>query len=644
MLQEAGRSVDCSLLQIAHRRRFPASTFVLKMSGRSCWTHFSGHRILENLWSRWSSCSGSFNISWAAGVHGVSVARRWLTSRFNCRKLADDEKPAKNSSNMKQSGPNLTSSSLFVPILLRAGGVFFLGLIALWFPEVGPNRVLLGLLLMFVVAPIAALLEFFLPLTRFGPTQPPFDIAVCVTLIHLTPAVWIPALIAGGLSANSTSVHLCRNAFWLYPILNVTFLVGMAFAAVLNQVEHWLLPILAYLACLPSLIFYLHWNIRRNQEMTSHGQQLQNLALIAGGVAHDFNNILTSIVGYAELAKTQLPEDHEAEESLTILLEGTQRAKLLTGQLLSFANRELRTVAEMDVVQEIRELIPLLSSVLPGGAEIKLLADEPNILIRGDRSQIQQIFMNLILNAGQAMANQRGGVIRLNVRRVTDRTADAPSCECVVSDSGCGISAADLPRVFEPFYSSKAKGQGLGLACTQRIIRDHGGTIRINSQLGVGTDVVVSLPALQSTKLSDSGVYKRGGTEGKSLRLLVVDDEQDVRDVLRLILCRMGYDVQAVASGPEAISLFLAADQKFDAVLMDLRMPGMDGWECRRELTRIRPNVPVVLVSGYAPERPSGSQISDMPDVFLTKPFTKNSLAAVLNQVLEPQAAECNAG
>jgi CheY-like chemotaxis protein len=252
--------------------------------------------------------------------------------------------------------------------------------------------------------------------------------------------------------------------------------------------------------------------------------------------------------------------------------------------------------------------------------------------------------MNLILNAGQAMANQRGGVIRLNVRRVTDRTADAPSCECVVSDSGCGISAADLPRVFEPFYSSKAKGQGLGLACTQRIIRDHGGTIRINSQLGVGTDVVVSLPALQSTKLSDSGVYKRGGTEGKSLRLLVVDDEQDVRDVLRLILCRMGYDVQAVASGPEAISLFLAADQKFDAVLMDLRMPGMDGWECRRELTRIRPNVPVVLVSGYAPERPSGSQICDMPDVFLTKPFTKNSLAAVLNQVLEPQAAECNAG
>ena len=545
---------------------------------------------------------------------------------------------------MNQSGSNLTSSSLVVPILLRAGGVFSLGLIALCFPEVGPNRILLGLILMFVVAPIAALLEFFLPLTRFGPTQPPFDIAVCLTLIHLTPAGWIPTLIVGGLSANSTSVHLCRNAFWLYPTLNLTFLIGMVFAAFVHQVENWHLPILAYLACLPSLIFYLHWNIRRNQEMTSHGQQLQNLALIAGGVAHDFNNILTSIVGYAELAKTQLPEDHEAEESLTILLDGTQRAKLLTGQLLSFANRELRTVAEMDVVQEIRELIPLLSSVLPGGAQIRFEPEEPQILIRGDRSQIQQIFMNLILNAGQAMASQRGGVIRLNVGRVADPAAETPSCECVVSDSGCGISPVDLPRVFEPFYSSKAKGQGLGLACTQRIVRDHGGTIRIDSQLGVGTSVTVSLPALRSTKLSDSGVQKRGGTDGKSLRLLVVDDEHDVRDVLRLILCRMGYDVQAVASGPEAISLFLAAEQKFDAVLMDLRMPGMDGWECRRELTRIRPNVPVVLISGYAPERPPGSEIFERPDVFLTKPFTKNSLAAVLNQVLEPQVVECDAG
>ena len=544
---------------------------------------------------------------------------------------------------MNKPGSEIIQSSLFIPILLRAGGIFVLGLIALCFPEVGPNRILLGLLLMIVVAPIAALLEFFLPLTRFGPTQPPFDIVVCVTLIHLSPPAWIPALIAGGLSANSTSVHLCRNAFWLYPILNVTFLIGMVFAALVNQVENWLLPILAYVACLPSLIFYLHWNIRRNQEMTNHGQQLQNLALIAGGVAHDFNNILTSIVGYAELAKSQLPDDHEADESLAILLEGTQRAKLLTGQLLSFANRELRTVAEMDLVQEIRELIPLLSSVLPGRAEIRFETEEPQIVIRGDRSQIQQIFMNLILNAGQSMANQGGGVIRLSVRRVIDSVSEAPICECVVSDSGCGISTADLPRVFEPFYTSKAKGQGLGLACTQRIVRDHGGTIRINSELGVGTDVIVTLPALRSTKLSDSGVQKRGGTEERSLRLLIVDDEQDVRDVLRLILCRMGYDVQAVASGPEAVSLFLAADQQFDAVLMDLRMPGMDGWECRRELNRIRPGVPIILVSGYAPERPSGSETSDIPDVFLTKPFTRSSLAAVLDQVLEPNSAESEA-
>lgn len=545
---------------------------------------------------------------------------------------------------MNNTGSDSVSFSLLLPILLRAGGIIVLGLIALCFPDVGPNRIPLGLLLILIVAPVAALLEFFKPLTRIGPTQPPFDIAVCVMLIHMAPEVWVPTLIAGGLSANSTSVHLCRNAFWLYPILNLTFLVGMAFAAVVHEVDDWSLPILAYVACLPSLIFYLHWNTRRNQEMTNHGQQLQNLALIAGGVAHDFNNILTSIVGYAELAKTQLSENQEAEESLTILLEGTQRAKLLTGQLLSFANRELRTVAELDVVQELRELIPMLSSVLPRGVQVRLESEESHVFIRGDRSQIQQVFMNLILNAGQAMANPRGGVIRLDVLEVIDPATAELTCECIVSDSGCGISPADLPRVFELFYSSKAKGQGLGLACTQRIVRAHGGTIRINSQLGVGTEVIITLPAVRNTKLSDSGVQKKGGPDGRPRRLLVVDDEQDVRDVLRLILCRMGCDVQVVASGLEAVSMFQTTDYEFDAVVMDLRMPVMDGWECRRELNRIRPAVPIILVSGYAPERPQGSDNSGMPDVFLTKPFTKSSLAAVLEQALERQATACSPG
>lgn len=511
-----------------------------------------------------------------------------------------------------------------------------LGIIALRFPEVGPNRYWLGILLMTVVAPIAALLERSRPLCRFGPTQPMMDVAVCTTLIHLTPTVWFPALIAGGLAANSASVHLCREAIWFYPILNGVFLAGMSFAAVVHDVPDWYLPILAYLACMPSLIFYLRWNIRRHLEMTNRTQRLQNLTLIAGGVAHDFNNILAGIIGYAELAKMQLPEGHAASESLDVLLTGTQRARLLTGQLLSFANRELRSEVELDLVQEVRDLVPLLSSVVKPSV-IQVTSSEPTIFVRGDRSQLQQVFMNLILNAAEAMSKRDAGVVVVSLSRES-RADDTSVCVCSVSDTGCGIPAADMERVFEPFYSSKARGHGLGLACTKRIILEHGGDICLESEPGRGTNVTFRLAAVPGLKLRDSGPHKIRPAASCSRRILVVDDENDVRMVIQMTLRQMGYDVLAVSNGPEAIASCLDASQQFDAVLLDLKMPQMDGWECRRELQRIRPTVPVILMSGFAPTPPPGEVSTRTEDIFLTKPFGRKALLEALEWVVQGAA------
>lgn len=507
-----------------------------------------------------------------------------------------------------------------------------LGLIALWFSEVGPNRYWLGMLLMTVVAPIAALLERYRPLFRFGPTQPTLDVAVCITLIHLTPQVWFPALIAGGLAANSASVHLCREAVWFYPILNGVFLAGMSFAAVAHDVPNWYLPILAYLACMPSLIFYLRWNIRRHLEMTNRTQRLQNLTLIAGGVAHDFNNILAGIIGYAEIAKSQLPDGHAAVESLDVLLTGTQRAKLLTGQLLSFANRELRSEVDLDLVVEVNELVPLLSSVVKPST-IRVTSSEPKMIVRGDRSQLQQVFMNLILNAAEAMSKREAGVVAVSLSRDSTKD-DSPVCVCTVTDSGCGIPAADMQRVFEPFYSSKARGHGLGLACTKRIIMEHGGEIQLDSEPGRGTTVTFRLPAVPKSRLRDSGPQKIAAGKSSTRRLLVVDDEDDVRMVIQMTLRQMGYDVLAVSNGSEAVASFLDTSQQFGAVLLDLKMPGMDGWECRRELQRIRPGVPVILMSGFAPTPPPGDLAARIDDVFLTKPFGRKGLTEALELVL----------
>ncbi len=439
----------------------------------------------------------------------------------------------------------LNERSLLLPISLRAGGIFMLGLIAIWFPEVGPYRLLLAFLLMAVVAPLAALLERYRPLSRFGPTQPMLDVAVCTTLIHLTPNVWFPALIAGGLAANSASVHLCREATWLYPILNGVFLAGMSLAAVIHQVPNWYLPILAYLACMPSLIFYLRWSIRRHLEMTNRTQRLQNLTLIAGGVAHDFNNILAGIVGHAELAKMQLPDNHAAAHSLDVLLTGTQRARLLTGQLLSYANREFRAEVDLDIVAEVNELVPLLTSVVQP-AKIVVHSAEPTILLRGDRSQLQQVFMNLILNAAEAMSGKPGSVVVVSLRRTTRDSDGALICECCVTDAGCGISKADMQRVFEPFYSSKARGHGLGLACTKRIVEEHRGQIQVESELGRGTTVRILLPALEKCELRKTG-SPAVADQRKIRRVLVVDDESDVRLVIQMTIRQLGFDVLAVS-------------------------------------------------------------------------------------------------
>ncbi|MFO0977633.1 MAG: ATP-binding protein [Planctomycetaceae bacterium] len=521
---------------------------------------------------------------------------------------------------------------LLLQVFLRAGAILTLGVLCFVIPEVGPNRFLLGSILILLIAPLAAVLELRWPFTRLGPTQPIFDITAAITLVHLAPEAWIPALIAGALNANSTSVHLCKNAFLVYPSLNIVLVGGMVFSAVRYQIHDWHLPILTYLACLPSLIFYLHWNIRRSNELRDRTQRLQNMALLAGGVAHDFNNILTGIVGYAELARAALPEDHSANRSIGILLQGTQRAKLLTGQLLTFAGREIRSVTEVNLDEEIRSLILLLESVVPRGVHIDLVTGNRPVYAQGDRSQLQQVFMNLLVNAAESMAH-RSGTIRIELRAEEQSPlAGKPAAVCEIKDEGCGIAPSDLGRICEPFFSSKANGHGLGLACTSRIIQEHHGEIAISSTVNKGTTVCVRLPLASGTQHRPVSAID-SPQRSAHRRVLVVDDDENIRDVFRLMLRQLGYDVITAESGEQAVTLLLDRDLILDFVLLDLKMPGMTGWECREELRRLRPELPVIIASGYDPS--PEHRIENAPDVFLRKPFTLQSLKLAVEAVLE---------
>lgn len=522
---------------------------------------------------------------------------------------------------------------LLVQVFLRSGAILTLGMLCFVIPEVGPSRYLLGSILIVLVAPLAAAFELLCPMTRLGPTQPLFDITAVIILVHLAPEAWTPALIAGALNANSTSVHLCKNAFLVYPSLNVLLVGGMVFAAIRYQVHDWHVPILTYLACLPSLIFYLHWNIRRSNELRDRTQRLQNMALLAGGVAHDFNNILTGIVGYAELAKAALPKDHAANRSLAILLQGTQRAKLLTGQLLTFAGREIRSITRVNLDEEIRSLLLLMESVVPGGVRFQLVAGSQPVHTLGDRSQLQQVFMNVLMNAAESM-HHRPGAIRVELRAEHIPTsAGTATAVCEIQDDGCGIAPSDLARICEPFFSSKANGHGLGLACTNRIIHEHHGSIEFASTVNRGTTVRIRLP-LANAESSDMAM--RADTDEADSdyrRVLVVDDDENIRDVFRLMLRQLGFDVITAGSGEEAVNLMLDRGLVLDFVVLDLKMPGMTGWQCREEVRRLRPGLPVIISSGYDPAPESRN--ADFPDTFLRKPFTLNSLKQAVTSILE---------
>lgn len=527
---------------------------------------------------------------------------------------------------------------LMLQVILRAGAILALGVLCFVIPEVGANRFLVGGLLILIVAPAAAILELLCPITRLGPTQPLFDITAAITLVHLAPDAWIPALIAGALNANSTSVHLCKNAFLVYPCLNVLLVSGMVFSAVRYQIHDWHLPILTYLACLPSLIFYLHWNIRRSNEMRDRTQRLQNMALLAGGVAHDFNNILTGIVGYAELARAALPEEHTANRSIGILLQGTQRARLLTGQLLTFAGREVRSISSVNLEEEIRSLLLLLESVVSNGVRFQLVTGAHPVHVLGDRAQLQQVFMNVLMNAAESM-NRRHGTIRIELREDHfPGVAGNAAAVCEIRDQGCGIAPSDLARICEPFFSSKANGHGLGLACTYRIVQEHHGSIDFSSTVNKGTTVCIRLPLANSESSSTTLSVDESEHTSSQRRVMVVDDDESIRDVFRLMLRQLGFDVITAGSGEEAVSMILDRGLVLHFVVLDLKMPGMTGWQCREEFRRLRPGLPVIISSGYDPA-PDGRNAGS-PDVFLRKPFTLQSLRQAVTLILEARSVE----
>lgn len=376
------------------------------------------------------------------------------------------------------------------------------------------------------------------------------------------------------------------------------------------------------------------------QERLLHAQKMEAIGTLAGGIAHDFNNILMAIMGSTSLMLFSKNRNDPEYEYLKNIERMVKRGANLTKQLLGFARRGKYEVEPTD----INELIEKTSQIFAETKkEItihrKLAPDLPPI--EANAGQIEQVLMNIFVNAWQAMPG--GGEIYIETKKeklgiVTSQVygvRPGTYIRCSITDTGEGMDKETQKRIFEPFFSTKEreKGTGLGLAMAYGIVRNHGGAIEVESEKGAGATFHIYLP------ISERAITREREREkmlvGGSETILLVDDEQQVIDVQRELLERLGYRVFVARSGAEAIKIYLEQKDSIDLVVLDLIMPGMDGGETFEELKQIDPEIRAILVSGYAEDDRTKEVISQGISGFIQKPYTPQLFCQEIRKVLD---------
>ncbi len=380
-------------------------------------------------------------------------------------------------------------------------------------------------------------------------------------------------------------------------------------------------------------------NLQRKMQET---QRLESLGVLAGGIAHDFNNLLTVILGNASLMQLDEHASPDTNARIEKIKTASNRAADLCRQLLAYAGKGAFTIEPLSLNSIARDTVHLLELSTKRHAELEFALAKDLPLVDGDPSQFQQVIMNLVINAAEALP-EKGGRIRLATSRadlVRGELMDAlPSPDvpegpyaCLeVADNGCGMDAEVRARIFDPFFTTKFTGRGLGLAAVLGIVRSHRGALVVRSTPGQGSIFRVYLPA-STRPVAAKGAPSMASPSGDHGTVLVADDDDALRPLFAEVLKRLGYDSVVTADGHEAMAAFTAQPTRFVAALLDLTMPGKDGLETMHELRAQRPDLPCVLVSGYSElEARARGDTRDFTD-FLQKPFTPDSLNDVLRR------------
>jgi len=381
------------------------------------------------------------------------------------------------------------------------------------------------------------------------------------------------------------------------------------------------------------------------EEALRQSQKLESLGVLSGGIAHDFNNLLTIILGNANLGASHLPPESPAQAFLQQIEKATLRAADLTRQLLAYAGKGRVQAVEVNLNRLVAEMTQLLTVSISKKALIRYDLAPELPAISADPSQMQQLFMNLITNASEAIGDESSGLItiRTGVQRIDETYTESllPALPLAagtyvtmeVSDTGCGMAPEVLERIFDPFFTTKFTGRGLGLSAMLGILRSHHGSLKVYSELGRGSVFRLFLPAL-SRDDEPPAALPLAGWRGRGL-LLLVDDEPSARAVARRMAEDLGFHVLEAADGQEAMALFELRHAELALVLMDLTMPHLDGGQAFLQMREVNAKVPVVLTSGYSEQEVLAEFVGRGLAGFLPKPYQASQFKDVLRLAMQ---------
>ena len=387
---------------------------------------------------------------------------------------------------------------------------------------------------------------------------------------------------------------------------------------------------------------------RTLEAQMQQAQKLESLGLLAGGVAHDLNNTLVGVQGNACLALEQTEENSELNRRLQRIISACKRASKVIQQMLAYAGHVTCETVPLDLNQLIEEMMDFMRAVVPKSVTLETRFEDDLPKIEADSGQLQQVITNLLINAIEAVGDRSGKIcVATDFIQLLDEDVQMlfPGQELSagryvslrVSDTGCGMSADTLQRIFEPFYSRKGAGRGLGLAAIRGIVRAHRGGITVESMIGEGARFTIVFPALYQPA-PEAPPVKTQPQLHSGATVLVVDDETEVREVVRDMLSARGMEVLTAKDGYEALALFKNRAADIDVVLLDMAMPGMNGDEVLRHILEIQPDARVIVSSGFIEENIAAQFGAAKPAGFLYKPFTPDSLVERIGGVLDGRA------